>query len=151
MKRFLITTAIAAFLAGVVTGGYLFSQSQPRSFLAVPNCNGSCYHPNELAGLLVSAGIQRVPGLIPNVVKETDKCIAIAHPFPEIRHHFVIFPKRDIKNIADVTVEDQPFLLDCINLMRVLIAEQKLRNYRVSINGPGLQDVTYLHFHLTSK
>ena len=137
------------FFAGVVTGGYLFRESQPRSFLALADCH-ACYRPNDLAGLLVSAGIQRVPGVIPRVVKETDRCLAIEHPFAR-RTHFVIFPKKDIRNIADISVEDEPYILDCFAVIRALVIENDLKNYKVESNGPDLQDVTYLHFHLLSR
>jgi Scavenger mRNA decapping enzyme C-term binding len=150
-KLLLIVPIVAAFLGGVAVGGYLFAQSQPRSFLALRDCGKSCYREKELAGLLVSSGIQRAPGLIPKVLKETDKCVAIADPYPEARFHAIIFPKKDIRDIADVSVEDAPYVLDCIGVIRSLILEHKLRYYRVHVNGPGYQDVTYLHFHLISK
>ncbi|HTT13260.1 MAG TPA: HIT domain-containing protein [Burkholderiaceae bacterium] len=137
------------FAAGVAAGGYLFSNSQPRSFLALTDCV-ACYRPNDLAGLLVSAGIQRAPYLVPHVVMESDRCIAIEHPFPRTRTHFVVFPKKDIRNIADIAQGDEPYVLDCLGMIRALVLEHGLRNYRVVTNGPDLQDVTYLHFHLVS-
>jgi aprataxin len=101
--------------------------------------------------LLASAGIQKAPSALPMVVKETDRCIAIEHPFPKTRFHFVVFPKKDIKNIADISVDDQEYVLDCLAVIRSLVNENGLWNYRVITNGPGSQDVTYLHFHLVSK
>ena len=150
MKKRVIVTATVAFVAGVVVGGYLFNESVPRSFLAVSDCASSCYRPNELAGLLASAGIQRAPGLLPNVVKETDKCVAIKHPFPDERYHFVIFPKKDIKNIGEVSADDAPYVMDCLAIIRALTLEYRLKLYDVQTNGPGAQTVTYLHFHLRS-
>lgn len=152
MKKFTrILIGVLIFVAGAAAGGYLFTNSQPRSFLAVQNCKSSCFHLNELTGLLASAGIQRIPGLIPNVLIETDKCIAITHPFPESHNHFLIFPKRDIKNIGEISLEDQAFIMDCMGVIRTLIQQKRLRTYRVYTNGPGHQDVAYLHFHLIAK
>ena len=102
----------------------------------------------DLAGLLASVGIQRAEAALPLVQKETDKCVAIRHPMPEGRLHLVVFPKKDIKSIADVSVDDERYVLDCIGVIRALVTEGGLRNYRVVTNGPGLQSVTYLHFHL---
>ena len=97
------------FLAiGLVAGGYLFSRSLPRSFLAIGRCDGRCYDGNDVAGLLASAAIQRAPGVIPQVVLESDTCIAVRHPMPQARIHLVLFPKRDVKNIATLTAEDKP-------------------------------------------
>jgi hypothetical protein len=154
MNRRLLLALSAAFGAGVIVGGYLFAQSQPRSFLALRDCKGSCYHAEELTGLLASAGVQRVPQLIPNVVRETDRCIAMRFPFAkQTRDHFhyVIFPKKDIKSIADIAIEDQPYIWDCIAVMRSIIQDEGLRHYRVTTNGPGYQQVGYLHFHIVSN
>lgn len=151
MTRRLILVGGVAFVVGVLGGGYLFSDSQPRSFLALRDCGASCYQPNDVAGLLASVGIQRAAALIPGVAKETDRCLAIRHPFDHKRYHMVIFPKKDIKDIADVTAADQPYLMDCLGVIRALIVENGLRRYRVSTNGPAAQDITYLHFHLEAR
>ncbi len=141
---------LLVFLAGVGLGGFLFSDSQPRSFLTLSKCN-PCYRASELAGLLASAGIQKAPGALPLVVKETNRCLAIDYPFPKSRYHFIVFPKKDIRNIADVSVADQEYVFDCLEVIRALVRENGLSNYRVITNGPGLQDIGYLHFHLISN
>ena len=105
-----------------------------------------CY--NDLAGLLVSAGIQRAGAALPFVVKETERCVAIAHPFRKVRHHYIVFPKKDVKSIADISLADHQYVLECMVVIRELVLEHGLRRYRVVTNGPGLQHVTYLHFHL---
>jgi len=137
-----------AFVVGLVTGGTLLKNSQPRSFAALAECGGHCYRPADLAGLLVSAGMRLAPGAMPKVVRETDTCVAIASPLPRAPKHFVFFPKRDIKDITDITPEDGPTVLGCFALMRVVIAEKQVRNYRIETNGPDRQSVTYLHWHL---
>lgn len=148
-KRLIITGAIA-FAAGIAVGGYLFVGSLPRSFLAVSDCAASCYRSSQLAGLLVSAGIQRLPGLVPNLVRETDKCVAIEHPFPEAPLHLVLFPKKDIRNIAEITAEDQAYVMDCFGVIGAWVRDKRIRRYRLFTNGSGLQDIAYLHFHLKS-
>ncbi len=64
---------------GLVSGGVLFSQSQPRSVLAITHCH-HCLDVNDLAGLLASVGIQKFSGLLPSVVYETDRTIAMQLP-----------------------------------------------------------------------
>jgi len=150
VNKRLIVTGVAAFLAGVIVGGYLFNKSVPRSFLAVSECANACYRPSDLAGLLASAGIQYAPGLIPGIVRESDRCIAIKHPLPDALHHFVIFPKKDIKSIGEITPEDQAYVMDCIGMIRALALQYRLDRYDVLTNGPALQDVRYLHFHMRS-
>jgi len=136
--------------AGVVIGGYLFSQSQPRSLVSINQCR-DCLSAKDLLGLLASAGIQKLPGLMPFVVFETDKTIAIKSPLPEAQVDYVIFPKKDIKNIGEITKEDAPYLLDAYLVARHIIENEKLVNYEIVTNGPGLQTISYLHFHLIVK
>ena len=147
--RKLMTFLIPVFFLsiGIVIGGYLFARSQPRSFLSFDK--GRVHlRKKELAGLLASAGIQQLPGFIPAVVFVTDKTIVISSPVPEARLDYVIFPKKDIKNIGEITRADSEYLLDAYLAARHIIEEKKLSNYRFYTNGPGYQKVAYLHFHL---
>ena len=139
---------LLTFLLGVVSGGYLFADTQPRSLLAFRKCEGTCFQPNELVGLLASVGINRFSGLVPSVVKETDKTIVVAHPSPQARTHYVVIPKRDIKNIGQLSDADRDSLIDVFAVTRQLIDESGLANYQLVTNGPGYQTATYLHFHL---
>jgi len=136
------------FAAGVTGGGWLFARSTPRSLLAVTDCQDRCYKSNELAGLLASAAILRAPGVLPNIQMESDTCIAIRHPRPEARFHYVLFPKHDTRNVTTLTDADTPFVLGCFAMVRELVARDSIRVWRVQTNGPAMQDVAYLHFHL---
>jgi hypothetical protein len=149
-KSKIILASLFFLLVGIVIGGYLFNESQPRSFLSLNRCQ-NCLSPEDLAGLLASVGIQKLPGLIPLVVLETDKTIVIKNPLPEARVDYIIIPKKDIKNIGQISEEDAPYLLDAYVVARDIIEKEKLSKYRIYTNGPGFQDVTYLHFHLISK
>lgn len=148
-KLFLVFVGLAL---GIVIGRYLMAGIRPRSFLAVKNCE-QCWQPNEIAGLLTAVGITKTPSLVPavvEVVKETDKTIVIQHPFPKARIHYVILPKKDIKDLADLTIEDQAYVIDALAVTGQIVREQKLRNWHLTTNGPGYQSVRYLHFHLTA-
>jgi hypothetical protein len=145
LKTFLIP--VFFFSVGIVVGGYLFARSQSRSFLLFHE-NKVHLSKRELAGLLASAGIQQLPGLIPSVIFETDKTIVISSPLPEARLDYVIFPKKDIKNIGEITKDDSEYLLDAYLAARHIIEEKKLSKYKFYTNGPGFQKIAYLHFHL---
>lgn len=133
---------------GIMIGAYLFSQSQPRSILSIKHCQ-DCLSQADLLGLIASVGIQRFPGLIPSVAFETDKTVAIKLPSNNL--HYVIIPKKDIKNIGEVSEGTGEYLLDAYFVARKIIEEGKLSKYRFYTNGPGFQDVTYLHFHLITE
>ncbi|MGH9971539.1 MAG: HIT domain-containing protein [Pyrinomonadaceae bacterium] len=152
MKRFrIILLMLGALFVGLLIGGYLFSDTQPRSFLAANRCEGTCLDRNELFGLLTSVGVQKFSALIPSVVKETDKTIVIEHPRPEARIHYLVIPKRDIKNAGELTEADREYLVDAFKVIREIVKEQNLVTYRVVTNGPGYQGVTYMHFHLIAR
>lgn len=139
------------FLLGIVIGGYVFRNSLPRSFLSFDTCNTMCYKSKDLIGLLVSIGIQNTSQFIPNKIKETDKTIVIENPFPESKIHFLIFPKKDIKDISQLSDNDKEYLIDAYAVMNAIIQEKKLTQYRIITNGSGYQDITYLHFHLRAN
>lgn len=91
----------AAYVIGVIVGAIVFRQIEPRSVLAMNNCQSNCWRPNEITGLLAAVGIRYLPGQLPQVIKETDKSIVLVHPFPEASIHYIIIPKKDIKNIGE--------------------------------------------------
>lgn len=142
-----LLAALAVFASGVVCGGLLFSKSLPRSFLAVGDCRDRCFRANELAGLVTSAALLRMPAVIPKAVMESDTCLAVRHPRPQGRVHYVLFPKHDTRNITTLTPEDVPFVLGCFAMARELVARDRLQAYRVHTNGPDFQEIAYLHFH----
>ena len=146
-----IVIGVILFSAGVGCGGFLFSKSLPRSFLSTTGCGDHCYSMEKIAGLVTSAAVLRAPFLIPGVVLESDTCLSIRDPTPGTRIHYVLFPKHDVKNIATLTPEDIPFVVGCFAMVRELVLRDKLEAYTVYTNGPGEQDIAYLHFHLTVK
>lgn len=145
----LIALAISFLAVGVVVGGYLFKDTRPRSFLSLPNCR-TCLSKSELAGLLTSVGIQKIPAVIP-VVKETDKVIAIKSPAPLARIDYVVLPKKDIVDLGDLSPDDDAYITESFQVIAELIRENNLRDYKVISNGPGFQQINYLHFHLVAQ
>lgn len=141
---------IAVLVLGILIGGYIFSDSQPRSFLALHRCEGDCLQPAELAGLIASVIVQKIPGVLPNIILETEKTVAISHPFPQTRVHAVIIPKKDIKDAGNFSNDDGAYLVDAFAVMQKIIHDQKLEKYRIITNGPGIQNVRYMHFHLVA-
>lgn len=142
-----IVIVFCVFAIGIVIGGYLFSDTQPRSVLSLQNCS-RCLSPSELLGLMASVGIQHASGLIPSGVKETDKTIAVKSPAPQARIHFLILPKKDIKDVGNISPEDAEYVTDMMQVIASLIQENKLDGYKIISNGPDIQQLNYLHFHL---
>jgi hypothetical protein len=149
MRR--VAPYILTLLLGVVIGGFLFSKSIKRSLLAAQSCDEECLQPKDLAGLLGSLGIQHATTLLPFYEAQSKECVAVRHPKPEGNFHLVFLPKRDVRNVLELTQEDIPFLVGCLALAREQVAKAGVRNYRFVTYGPELQHVTYFHFHVIAK
>ncbi len=143
-----LITLVGALALGVLLGGYLFSDTQPRSLIALHTCENNCLKQKELLGLVGSIIVQKGPGLLPDVLLETDKTVAIDYPVQHDGDHFVIIPKRDIRNIGDIREGDQPYIMDALAVISQLVKDKNLRSYRILTYGPERQDIAYLHFHL---
>ncbi|TSC57417.1 MAG: HIT-like protein [Candidatus Peregrinibacteria bacterium Greene0416_19] len=143
-----IVRFLSVFVAGTVAGGLLFGGLRSRPFLTVERCGTSCLDEKELRGLIGSVITRLAPGLLPEVLLETDRTVAIRHHYPKSPVHYVIIPKKDIKDVGDLAAGDEPYLADAYAVMQSLIEHDQLINYRIHTNGPGYQDVRYLHFHL---
>ena len=105
-------------------------------------------------GLMGSVGIRTLAGhlkMVPFVVLETDRTFAMTVSATKTEVHYVLVPKKDIRDISEISAEDEPYLIDIFLTARQLVEKQGLHDYRIYTNGPGLQKVSYLHFHLVGK
>ena len=148
--NFVILRSLGLLFFGIIIGGYLFRDVQPRSFLAIGQCHVSCWQPQDIAGIAASVLVQRTDWL-PKIIKETDKTILIEHPNPASPLHYVAIPKKDIRNASLLSPDDQSYIDDAYALMGEVIREKNLIHWRIITNGPGYQSVSYLHFHLQAK
>jgi len=142
---------LLGFGVGLVCGYRLFCDTRPRPLL---NCKlsrisgGTAYSRSQFAGLLASVLVQKSPRLLPQIVLETDRTLVFKHPRPRHKIHYMFVPKRDIKNIGELSVDEREHIIDLFACMVTCINHLGIRDYKVWSNGPGKQDVAYLHFHL---
>mgnify|MGYP001601236171 CR=1 FL=1 len=54
----------------------------------------------------------------------------------------MIIPKKDLKDIGDISEANAALLTDAYLVARHLIEKNKLSKYNLSTNGPGYQSVT---------
>lgn len=142
---------VLPLLLGIGIGAYLFIDVRARPFTPLPHCTQHCLSAKEIGGLLVSIGIQKTPALMPGVVLETDRVIALTSPEPLATVDYLILPKKDILDLGDLSPEDSVYIAESFEVIAELIRSQHLTNYRVITNGPGFQQVHYLHFHLLAQ
>jgi histidine triad (HIT) family protein len=85
------------------------------------------------------------------IIYEDDFCLAFHDVNPQAPTHVLVIPKRDIKSLDDVGVDDQMVLGHLMLVVRKLAAQLGLTGgYRLVANcGPDAgQSVDHLHFHL---
>ncbi len=150
MRALKIFGCLLLFGVGFACGAVSFVQTQARPLLSARDCFSTedCMANPELLALLASAGLHLAPGAMPDMVARSPQCIGIRNPRPEARLDLVFFPTRDMRNLLDVTPDDEPYLMGCLALMRKVAEERHLRNWRIFSNGPGMQEIAYLHLHL---
>ncbi len=147
---YLIALALFTFIVGILVGGLLFADSKPRSLLNINKC-ANFWAPNDVAGLFASVVVQKMPLFIPDIILETDKTLVFKHPRPKHRIHYMFVPKKDIKNIGELTDEDNEYIIDLFSTIVAIVNKLGIKNYKLWTNGPERQDVTYLHFHLGAE
>ena len=125
--RAIILLSLFFFCLGILAGAYLFSGTQRRSVLALGDCE-DCMSLKDLAGMMASLGIHVAPGILPFVYLETDKSIAFKLPTDKGHFHFVIVPKKDIKNIGQSSDGDPSYISDILSVTRYIIEKEKLAN-----------------------
>jgi diadenosine tetraphosphate (Ap4A) HIT family hydrolase len=151
MKKLKLAAAVlASGLAGFALAGFVFHRAaaQPGGELPPPR---NPLKPRELAGILGSAGIKIYGGRAPLVVTETEKTVVVQQALFKRWFHYVLVPKKDIKDVGEFRDEDLPYLLDVHKTARAVIEKERLKNYKLYTNGPGLQTVAYWHFHLVGE
>lgn len=143
--------AVSLFLTGLGFGAYLFMDTKPRDVLRIDDCKDNCFSSKDFLGLLGSISVQKLGQFLPKVLIETEKTIAFEHPFPEADIHYVIVPKKDIKDVGDIESGDEAYVIDIFAVISELAKKEGLQKYKIVTNGPGYQTVGYLHFHLLGK
>ena len=149
-KVTLVLFSLAVLATGIGIGGFLFADTIARPFISFEQCKENCFKTNQLAGLLASVGIQKAGDLLPKVIMETDKTLVfdVQYPYPPDKIHYAVVSKKDIKDIAQMTQEDAAYVSDAYLVMAQIARDHGRAKYRVITNGPGYQEVAYLHFHL---
>lgn len=148
MKKITVIYIIIALVIGFALGGLMMKKTQTRSLFALNSCENTCLGSKDILGLLASIGIQNLDLVIPNKIAETDQTIVIENPFPEADIHYLVLPKKDIKDIGQLDEENIAYVDDAYKVMNDIIVKDNLVDYKIVTYGPGYQHATYLHFHL---
>ncbi|MFH0874047.1 MAG: HIT domain-containing protein [Candidatus Komeilibacteria bacterium] len=85
-----------------------------------------------------------------NIEYESDNVLAFQHTKPQYMTHIVIIPKKHINSLVDLSTEDQPILMEILNVTRDLAKKINLEKdgAKLITNMGKFQDSPHLHFHL---
>ncbi len=86
-----------------------------------------------------------------DIIYEDDLCLAFRDVAPQAPTHFLMIPKKEIVNLADLSNEDQQLAGHMLLKIRDLAKELGLaEGFRVVANcgRDGGQSVDHLHFHV---
>lgn len=147
MLKLFLGIIFMIFCLSVSVYGFNAVAIQPRDGIKLTNTEDRIKK-KELLGTLGSIGVQLTPQLIPLVETITEKCVLMKHFKPVAQIHYVVIPRKDIKDFADITNEDMPYIQECFGLLQQVIKTHAMKEYRISSNGPHFQDIRILHFHL---
>ena len=77
--------------------------------------------------------------------------LAYHHTKPHWPVHIVVVPKKHIVSFVTLSKEDEPILLELIEVLKTLAAkvEQKHAAARILTNLGKYQDSKHLHFHIS--
>lgn len=84
-------------------------------------------------------------------VFENERILAIKDIYPKAPIHILIMPKKEIKNLQSVSVDDLNLISEIISVVQKLAKEFHIEEgYRLLTNNgaDAGQEVFHLHFHL---
>lgn len=106
-----------------------------------------------LGDLIVGLAFGKLSNFLPvKKIKETEKVIVFWHPKPFWEKHILIVPKKQIRNIVEVGLEDMIYIDEVYRVVGEVIKELgwEKGGYSLLTNGGSRQEVNQLHFHLQS-
>ncbi len=93
-----------------------------------------------------------IDGEIPaDIIYQDEHCLAFHDIAPQAPVHFLVVPKKEIRSLDDLSIDDRELLGRLMLVIRDLTRQMNLTNgYRVISNcGPDAgQTVPHLHFHV---
>ncbi len=108
---------------------------------------------SPIGDLIVGIAFGNLSGLLPvKRIKETDKVVAFWHPKPYWEKHILLVPKKAIKSLTSLKDEDYIYINEVYKVAKEIVEEQgwEKNGYTILANGGSRQEVSQVHFHLSS-
>lgn len=90
--------------------------------------------------------------LTAEIIYENERVFAFKDIYPVAPVHILVIPKKQIKDLDELEIEDQHLLAEIFGVIQIIVKKQAIlkRGYRVVLNTKewGGQTVNHLHFHL---
>jgi len=81
---------------------------------------------------------------------QSARLIAFQHPSPSYSVHVLLIPKKSIRGLNELSVDDAGLLIEILQTAKKLACDLGLTKsgYRLVYNGGAYQKVPQMHFHL---
>lgn len=81
-------------------------------------------------------------------IKETENVLAFYHTKPSYKTHIVVIPKNHIYNLNSVA--DFEIIKEIFIVIKDVVKELNLKDFKIINNNGKYQDSKHLHFHVIS-
>lgn len=83
-------------------------------------------------------------------VFENDFVLAFFHSKPSYPKHIIITPKKQIKDLTELT-NNEIYITEIFKAVPVILEKEKMTDYHLVVNGGEYQNIKQVHFHLYSE
>ena len=83
-----------------------------------------------------------------NFVYQDEDVMVIRDIHPAAPVHLLVIPR---EHVSDIMAADETLITSLVALVKKIIREQKITNYRLVTNGGGAALIEHLHVHLMGE
>tara|TARA_B100001113_G_scaffold282967_1_gene238015 strand:- start:2326 stop:2667 length:342 start_codon:yes stop_codon:yes gene_type:complete len=83
-----------------------------------------------------------------NIIFEDEFSILIEDISPQAPIHYLAIPKKEIKGISDMSVEDKELIGHLMLMIKEQMTMKEIRDYRLVINNGSEAGQTVFHLHI---
>lgn len=106
---------------------------------------------SDITGEILGRIFENYSKILPlKVVFENNFVLAFHHPKPSYPKHIIITPKKQIKDLIDLT-NTEIYITEIFKAVPVILENEGILDYHLVVNGGEYQKVKQVHFHLYSE
>lgn len=105
---------------------------------------------SDITGEILGRIFENYSKILPlKVVFENNFVLAFHHPKPSYPKHIIITPKKQIKDLVELT-NNEIYITEIFKAVPVILENEGILDYHLVVNGGEYQKVKQVHLHLYS-